>query len=165
MKADCLALVFSAALVLFACATPPSYGPATSARSIGYSDSAIETDRYRVTYRGGDQATAHDFALLRAADLTLAKGHDWFRVTNASIKEEGDSSGTSISVGGSTGSYRGRSSTGVGVGIGFPLGTSRVSEQTLEILMSSGPRPDGSNVYDAKSVSESIGAKIGGRVD
>ena len=58
MKADCLALVFSAALVLFACATPPSYGPATSARSIGYSDSAIETDRYRVTYRGGDQATA-----------------------------------------------------------------------------------------------------------
>ncbi len=145
---------------LSACATDPTYAPATGDRSSGYSDQAIEQGRYRVTYRGGDAATARDYALLRAAELTLAQGHEWFRVINTYTDEEDKRSGPSISVGGGVGSHGGHTSSGVGVGIGFPLGgSSGNAEHSLEILVGSGPKPEEPNVYDAQSIVDTIGAR------
>jgi len=158
MKPRSIVVIFFLSLLFYACASPVTYGPATGADTVGYSETAIESDRYRVTFRGGEPATAYDYALLRAAELTLAQGHDWFRVTNAFSGEEGGGrSGTGISIGGSTGSY----GSGVGVGIGFPLGgTSRIAVQTFEIILGSGPKPEGADVYDAKSVSDSMKVKM-----
>lgn len=156
------------ALLLFvtvsACATDPTYAPAKNDRSSGYSSQAIEQNRYRVTYRGGDAATARDFALLRAAELTLSQGHEWFRVINTYTDEDEERSRPSVSVGGGVGSYGGNTSSGVGVGIGFPLGgSSSRTEHSIEILIGSGPKPSEPNVYDAQSIVDTIGARTTSR--
>ena len=158
MKLHAIAVILFSSLLIHACASPVTYVPATGADSVGYSETAIESNRYRVTFRGGEPDTAYNYALLRCAELTMAQGHDWFRVTNAFSGEEGGGrSGTGISIGGATGSY----GSGVGIGIGFPLGgTSRIAMQTFEILLGSGPKPEGPDVYDAKSVSSSMRAEM-----
>ena len=155
-------VAFSGALILLAaCAGTPTYAPATEPGGIGYSETAIESDRYRVTYRGGDQALARDYALLRAADLTLAKGYDWFRVTNSSVEEDYAAGGPRVSVGGSTGTWGRHSTSGVGVGIGIPIGGTGPAVQTFEIVLGSGDKPADPDVYDARSVSQSVRARLG----
>lgn len=148
--------------LLASCAAPAVYAPAQSPNATGYSHSVIEENRYRVTYRGGDRDTAYDYALLRAAELTLAGGYDWFRVVNASGEEQsGYGSGPRVSVGGGLGTGGGRTRGGVGIGIGFPLGgSSGAAEQSLEIVMGRGAKPNDPNAYDAASVSQTIRARM-----
>jgi hypothetical protein len=150
-----------AALSLAACATAPThYGPAGPS-GIGYSELRIEPDRYRVTFQGGPGAPpeqVQDYALLRAADLALANGFDWFRVTDRTTRATGYS-GSSISVGVGGASFGRHSATGVGVGTGFPLGGGPALQASLEVLLGKGPRPPGPDVYDARGVRESIGPR------
>ena len=86
----------------------------------------------------------------------MERGAEWFEVTSSYSSDEsvGDRAPrSSVTIGGSSGSY-GRSSVGVGVGIGFPIGGSSGGKVTevLEILIGSGEKPDRPNVYDARSV-------------
>ena len=80
---------------LSACATPGTgpgtrpgptpFEPATGARLEGFSDQKIETDRYRILFQGNSRTTrqrVEDSLLLRAADLTLEQGYDWFQIVN-----------------------------------------------------------------------------------
>lgn len=138
-----------------ACATTPVYGPAKSASSEGYLSQQIEQGRHRVSYTDRDPVRARNLALLRAAEITLTEGKDWFEITNESVDFEGGgrSGGPSISVGGSAGSG-GYSGVGVGIGIGFPLGggNSGTTTQTLEIVTGAGAKPDKPEAYDARSV-------------
>ena len=146
------------ALVLAACATGPMpYGAAADAEARGYMVQPIETGRYRVSYKAVDEETARSYALLRAAELTLESGADWFHITNAYTDEETSrGGGSSVSIGGSSGSY-GRSGVGVGVGVGLPLGGGgKEATHVLEILTGSGDKPDDANAYDARSVQSSI---------
>lgn len=79
------------AFVLAACAASPPYKPAAHADASGYSEQAIESNRYRVRYTGTagmEKATVQDYALLRAAELTAQHGHDWFEVVNRDNDEE-----------------------------------------------------------------------------
>jgi hypothetical protein len=70
-------------------------------------------------------------------------------VTNTYSDEEEDRSRPSVSIGGSTGSHH----SGVGIGLGFPLGGgSSSAEHSLEFVIGDGDRPEGSMVYDAASV-------------
>ncbi len=82
MKLRLLSIV--AVLSLAACATTPTvYQPATGPGVLGYVETPIEHDRWRVSFRGAggtDIGRVGDLALRRAAELTLAKGYDWFRV-------------------------------------------------------------------------------------
>lgn len=141
--------------VLAACATTPAYGPAKSDSGEGYLSQQIEQGRHRVSYTDRDPVRARNMALLRAAEITLTEGKDWFEVTNESVDGQsgGRSGGPSISVGGSAGSG-GYSGVGVGIGIGFPLGggSSGTTTQTLEIVTGSGAKPDKPEAYDARSV-------------
>ena len=62
---------------LGACAAvgPTTYGPADN-KGFGFEESRIEQDRYRITYRGSGgmlPETVEDYAMLRAAELTLQK--------------------------------------------------------------------------------------------
>lgn len=153
------------ALLLAGCAATPSYGPAARDGAMGYTSQQIESGRFRISYTDDDPSRARDLALLRAAEVTLEAGKDWFQITNRYGEAEPvrSSSGTSVSVGGSTGSY-GRSSVGVGVGIGFPIGGSSSGKFTevLEIVTGAGDKPDDPNAYDARSVDINLRDRVTG---
>src|SRR5690606_8405179 len=101
MKQLLVAAACSAALA--ACAAAPTvYAPATGPAASGFTEYRIEPGRYRVTYRGGagaPPAQVADYALLRAAELTLADGYDWFRIADR-WREGSSDRGPQVSVGG-----------------------------------------------------------------
>lgn len=163
MKRSVLAAL--AALSLAACATAPTvYQPATGPTAIGYSEYRIEPGRYRVTFQGGSGAPPEqvmDFALMRAADLALAEGYDWFRVSDRFMQATGASRGPRISLGVGGASFGRRSAVGVGVGSGFDLGGGGygggATAATIEVFMGRGPKPPGVDVYDAHAVRRTLG--------
>ncbi|MCI4645196.1 MAG: hypothetical protein MRY64_10470 [Hyphomonadaceae bacterium] len=146
-------------LLLTACASGPEpYRAAKDDRANGYSSIAIESNRHRISYRAEDIVTAQNYALLRAAEITREHGDDWFRVVNAYTQQADpyrSGGNTSVSVGGSTGSYG--SGIGIGLGIGLGGGDNNDTIHVLEILTGSGERPVGEEVYDAYSVMSSLG--------
>ena len=108
----------AAILALGACATNVPYGPAASATAKGYMVQPIENNRIRITNRDNTMEHAQSRALRRAAEVTLEQGDDWFQIVTAftDTGELAGGGGTSVSVGGSSGSG-GYSNFGVGVGI------------------------------------------------
>ncbi|MGZ6013593.1 MAG: CC0125/CC1285 family lipoprotein [Caulobacteraceae bacterium] len=159
-----LILISLAALALSACATEPTrFQPAAGPSRVGFSEMRIEPGRYRVTFQGGPgapPAQVEDYALLHAADLAVAEGYDWFRVTERTTRETGYS-GASLSLGFGGASYGRHSATGVGVAAGgIPLSGGVSLAATLEVLMGKGPKPPNSerdgDVYDARGVQRSL---------
>ncbi|MEM8936622.1 MAG: hypothetical protein AAGC77_09470 [Pseudomonadota bacterium] len=148
-------------LFLASCAAtgPAEYGAANGG-DFGYRETQIEADRFRVVYQGSGgmpPEVVEDFALRRAAELAIAGGYDWFRVVGSNISGE-ERGGVSLGAGLGTGSY-GRN-TGVSVGVGGDLG--RVGAQDyftaqIEVLMGSGEKPDHPNIYDARSILNTVG--------
>ena len=157
-----LILPVLAALALGACATEPThFQPAGPGHTVGFSELRIEPGRYRVTFQGGPgapPAQVQDYALLRAADLAVAEGYDWFRVTERVTRQNGYS-GSSLSVGVGGASFGRHSATGVGVGTGIPLGGGPALVTSLEVLMGKGPKPGDGDVYDARGVQRSLRAR------
>ena len=157
-----LLLVAAAALSLTACATAPTvFQPAAGPRAVGYTEQRIEPGRYRITFRGGPGAPIEqvaDYALLRAADLTLADGYDWFRVLEHS-SDVRPNNGPRVSLGTGGADYGRRSSVGIGVGTSFDLGGGPSMSDTINILMGKGPKPDDRDVYDARDVRATIGPR------
>ena len=66
-------------LSLTACSSAPDYRSA-SAAGYGYSDTELGPNYHRVQFklRGKNKVKAMDYALQRAAELTLSQGYDWF---------------------------------------------------------------------------------------
>lgn len=160
MKRLVLPLLCAAALT--ACVAPATYQPATGSSGSGFSEQRIENDRYRVTFRGaGSSPQIQDYALLRASDLTLGAGYDWFDVVNR-YEDANAYSGSNVSVGTGVGSYGRHSSVGVGVGLGtYQLG-SPTRTITLEIKMGKGAKPDAPHAYDARQVAEAVRGRMNG---
>lgn len=141
------ALILLPALLVAACATSGSYGPADGPGDVGYSEQQIETNRFRVTYRAGDAIAAEDGALRRAAEVTLEEGYDYFTVVaRATDRERARSDGARVGVSGRTGGYGG----GVGIGVSVPIGgrDGRVAVR-LEIVMGKGTKLVDPDTYDA----------------
>ena len=148
----------AAALLLSACATATVYAPAATPTAVGYSEMRIQSDRYRVTFRGGSGAPAQqvrDYALRYAADVTLREGYDWFRVTDRYIDAAGGS-GATIGIGGGGASYGRSSAVGIGGGISFPVGGGPRIAETIEIVLGKGSLPPGGDAYDARELRESL---------
>lgn len=162
-----LPLIAAAGLALSACASLAPYGPQMGPGGQGYAEQRIESNRYRVSYNGvGAPGPVADFALLRAAELTLAEGYDWFEVTQRWTDGRPDSAGglrPSVGVGYGSGRYSspyGRySSSGVGVGVGLHFSGPSPTSTTLEVVMGNGETPDRPNAYDASGVRDSLGAR------
>jgi hypothetical protein len=155
------------AAALAACASTPTYSAAGSPTSAGYSETQIESNRYFVTYRApgaADAALLQDYALLRAADITLQNNHDWFWVDRRSVDEDSTrSSGPSIGVGLGGGSFGRHTGVGGSVGFNFPLGGAQGAQArsaTVEIRLGEGPKPDAPNAYDARSTSANIRSRV-----
>lgn len=110
-----------AAFALGACATATPYKPATgSINSYGYSDTRIETGKYRVGFRGNtstDRATVENYILLRAAELTRSEGLGHFLVLNED--EGGTSNFNSTGFNNGFGGFGGRGFGNGGFGGGF----------------------------------------------
>jgi hypothetical protein len=62
------------------CATGRSYHARESLWGLGYSETMVATDSWRVMYRGYSipEAQAADYALLRASELMLSSGFPYF---------------------------------------------------------------------------------------
>lgn len=161
MKQLLVAAACSAALA--ACAAAPTvYAPATGPAASGFTEYRIEPGRYRVTYRGGagaPPAQVADYALLRAAELTLADGYDWFRIADR-WREGSPDRGPQVSVGGGSASFGRRSGVGVGVGTSFSLGGGPQLAETLEVVMGKGAAPRGADAYDARALQREIGPRV-----
>lgn len=150
-----LALLF-AALALAGCETTAAYGPAATPGRVGYFDQQIEPERYRVSYHGPSgmsPAEAQDLAMLRAAEVTLERGYDWFRV----VDRFGDRAAAttprfSLGVGGT--SFGRNSAVGVGTSTGF--GGQATYIANLEILLGRGEKPASFDAYDARQVAQAI---------
>jgi len=149
------------ALALSACATAvgTSYAPAGK-NGYGYSETRIEEGRYRISFAGDGATpveTVEDYALLRAADLALEGGYDWFRVIGRSVEED-EKGGVGIGAG------LGGGGRNVGVGVGGNLGTvgaRKFYTARLEVIFGRGDKPaDAQNTYDARSLAEAIRARI-----
>lgn len=150
-----------AALALAACTTPTVYAPANpaSAKSVGFSEYKIENNRYRVTFQGGAGAPYRqvaDYALLRAAEVTIRDGYDWFQVVNQFGGPTDRGGGSSVSVGTGTGSYGRHTSFGLGVGTSFDLSGGPAFSHTIEILEGRGPKPASPDVYDARALAAAL---------
>lgn len=152
-----------AALSLAACATAPTlYQPAAGPQGVGYSEYRIEPGRYRVTFRGGPGAPPQqvmDYALVRAADLAISEGYDWFRVADRFTEGRPDR-GPRVGVGVGGGDYGYRSGVSLGVGTTFNLGGGPSLSTTIEVVMGRGERPRGADVYDAKALRRTLGERI-----
>lgn len=158
-------IIAAAALSLAACATPTVYAPSTGApTSVGFSDYRIETGRYRVTYTGGGgapMAQVADYALLRAAEVSLRDGYDWFRVVDRQDRTLGAGSGglprVSVGIGSGGGGWGRRSGVSVGVGTSFDLSGGPAFSRMLEVMAGKGPVPKDRDVYDARDIVRVIG--------
>jgi hypothetical protein len=106
-------------------------------------------------------AQVADYALLRAADLTLADGYDWFRVVDRYAAQSGGGGGPQLSVGAGGGSGGYRSGVGVGVGTSFDLSGGPALTQIIEIIMGKGAPPPSAKgeVYNAADVRRTIGGR------
>jgi hypothetical protein len=150
-----LVLSALAAASLTACVTPTVYQRAAGPGAVGYSEYRIEPGRYRVFFLGGSSAPPDqvmDFALRRAAELTLAQGFDWFSVADRYVQGVGGSYGPQIGLGVGGANFGGRTAVGGSVSTGFNLGGGPQLQATVEIMMGRGPMPPGLNVYNAHAV-------------
>jgi len=157
-----LILCLAAAASLAACATPPTlYQPALNHDAVGYSEYRIEPGRYRITFRGGPGAPPQqvsDYALRRAADLAIADGYDWFRVSDRFMQGRPDN-GPRVSFGVGGASFGRRSAVGLGVSNGMSLGGGPSVASTIEVIMGKGERPRGGDVYDARALRQNLGQR------
>lgn len=160
-------VVVAAFLVLAACATAPAYAPAAGPAAAGYSETQIESNRYFVTYRASgsaDTALLQDFAMLRAAELTVQNGRDWFWVDRRTFDDQRmQHTGPSIGVGIGAGNWGRHSGVNVGVGVNIPIGgqnVTRARAATVEIRLGDGAKPDDPNAYDAHALSANLRARL-----
>jgi len=89
-----LAVTLSGA-ALAACETATPYQPLSSknAQSGGYTETRIDTNRWRVTFQGNSltsRGTVENYLLYHAAELTLSQGFDWFETTDRSTDKQTD---------------------------------------------------------------------------
>ncbi len=158
-----LTLSALAALSLAACATEPTrFQPASGPQAVGFSEMRIEPGRYRVSFHGGPGAPpgqVQDYALLRTADLALADGYDWFRITERSTRQTGYS-GSSLSLGVGGVSFGRHSAVASSFSTGVPLSGGPSLTTTLEVMMGKGPKPPEGDVYDARGVRQAIGPRV-----
>jgi hypothetical protein len=149
-------------LLLAACASAPTVyrAQAGAPNDVGYSEYRLEAGRYRVTFQGGpgaSEAQIADYALLRAAELALQDGYDWFRIADRSTTGSGYNRGPQFSVGGGSASFGRRSSVGLGVGTSFNLGQGPAFSRSIEVVFGKGAPPRDRDVYDARDVVKNVG--------
>lgn len=141
-------------VALGACTTAPTAYQAANG-GFGYDEQQIEDNRYRVSFAGNEatpRQTVENMLLYRAAELTLARGDDYFTVVDRGLEASGGGGGrVSPAVGVGVGSG-GSTSFGVGLSTifgGYGGGAARYTAYA-DILTFPGTKPaDDPQSYDA----------------
>ncbi|MGS2719040.1 CC0125/CC1285 family lipoprotein [Paraglaciecola aestuariivivens] len=155
---------------LLGCASsqPTAYQQAMGDNEFGYTETRLTDSVYRIDFVGNrhsDEARIKDYAMLRAAELTLQKGHDWFVILDSDTKREVKSR-PSTTVQASTQDRVVQKcgllgcSTYVSPGYtGVAIETQKVDGKVstrLQISMGSGEAQNPSTAFDAKQLAENM---------
>lgn len=145
MKKLVLAACFAA--LVSACASyGPAYQRASGPYDTGYFDQRLDENHFRVQYRSerADPRLAQDFAIRRAAELTLQQDYEWFQIlSRSSAFDDGVFDRYN-----SMQYYNDEYSRP-------PRYDSRYDDDAvavIEILMGYNPPPRSANIYDARRV-------------
>lgn len=161
-----LKLIHTVPVLLFlaACASPTPYAPLFD--RYGYAEQQIEDNRYRVTFTGNTvtaKETVETYLLYRAAELTRARGYDYFELTDRDT-EKSTRYLSNYTTFGHFRSRHDRFGLSHSAGPGFVTGTSRPIteyEATATILLFRGRKPDEkAQAYDARDVLNRLGPTI-----
>ena len=169
---------FALILVMFAlgaCASNPKYVPADDAGDYGHYSTKLDENRYRIVFNGRGTTslnTTRDYALLRAAELTMQEGNDWFRIVDRETYTDRQVVEPAVGVAYQRAYYVEQSCGLLACSrtvrprdfAYMQVDTSRpktVHSHSLEIVMGSGPMPaDSGNYYDASEVARSLWASM-----
>lgn len=156
------AAIMAVIVGLSACASSTPYGPTTTSNGYGFSEQRIESNRYRVTFRGNSLTSreqVENYLLYRAAELTLQDGYDYFTM----VKDDTEKSTSYRNVGAPNYLYYGRGRPFPYYGYGFGWGPDEfdVRETTrytaiAYILMGKGPKPNDPASYSAADVQANL---------
>jgi len=142
-------------LGLAACASGPTkYQSALSSSELGFSETQIQNDRFRVSYLAKSEQEASDFALLRAAEIAQDQGYSHFEILKNNNRAQRQS-GPKPSIG------LGR--VGLGGGVGPSIGLGRVNlggdksnvRQNLDIKLLNNVQSS-ADIYDAAEVIKNL---------
>lgn len=177
MRVSTLCTVLLSAL-LVACSSATQYQAAEKRGAYGYTETQLGKDRYRITFTGNsltDKETVNDYALLRAAELTLQEGYDWFHLvtrdnesksrTSTSVSGVSDFGGTRVFqrcglISCDTVVYDSPSRLSGGVA----SSTTRTSYQSsIEIKLGNDPMPNDAEAYDAQELASTLRRWMGQR--
>src|SRR6185437_6045800 len=155
-------------LMAAACQTPTPYGPATRPNGDGYTTQQIESNRFRVSFKGNsltNRQTVDTYMLYRAAEVTLQNGGDYFIVVNKDVDKNTayENYGDDLAWGWG-GGWGWRHGWGGGAGFGGGMDYSRPipnSDAIADIVTYRGPKPAANpNAYDAREVMNAVGPSI-----
>ncbi|MFT4764080.1 MAG: hypothetical protein ACI9OH_001173 [Oleispira sp.] len=142
--------------LLQACASYSPYHPASN-RGYGYSETQLSDTQYRIDFKAREieRGKAVNYAMLRAAELTLEKGFDWFEVVDRQSDKKQPRMSSGIGFGIAQHQSMGARSS---FGMGFEFGDRDRSEADvlLEIIMGKGVRPDVKQVYSANTLAKNL---------
>lgn len=168
-------LAVTAALALSACATATPYGPAGQGSRYGYSDMRVDENRFRVAFAGNSVTSREQVEmalLLRAAEVTLESGHDWFATVNRATDRDVRYRASpdpfyydrySPFWGPSWRYYRRGFWSPWYDPFGPDLDIREIDryEATAEIVVGDGPKPAGDpNAFDAREVIQNLGPRV-----
>jgi hypothetical protein len=151
-------LIISIACIflLQACASYSPYQPAGN-QGYGYRQTQLSDTQYRIDFKGRDmeRGEAVNYSMLRAAELTLEKGYDWFEVVNRESDTTKPRASTGIGFGISQHRFTNPlNSFNMGVAVG---GNNRdQADVLLEINMGKGVRPEVKQVYSARELATNL---------
>lgn len=163
-----LLVTTAALLTLTACASSSNYQEARSEQSDGYSEQVIEANRYRIQYRLDEDhvGKAQDYAMLRAAELTMENGFETFEVVGRSsdVSSETETSPNIETTYNRTitrdcGLLGCATSSSPAFGTEIRSGTTRTDQETvvtLEIVLSDDDASMRSSHYDASEVAANV---------
>ncbi len=182
-----LAVLLAGAALVAGCATGTPYqaqvsrGPVTG----GYTDTQVEPDRLRIAFAGNtltSRETVEVALLYRAAELTLARGYDWFeladRVTDRKTYASAVGGYGGMAAFGGWGhgfghgwghgfGHVGLHGFGPGGGLysawgsGLDVRTAERFTATAEILLRRGAKPAGDpRAFDARAVQQNLEPRI-----
>jgi len=168
------AIAAAALLALAACTTPTPYQPLATGTPVsgGYADQTLDDTHFRVSFSGNDMTSREQvetYMLYRAAELTIAKGYDWFEMVERHTQNNGEAYIEPYGPWGywrPTWGFHGHRGWYYGGFWGDPWYDATIEridryEATADVVVGRGPKtPGDARAFDARQVIANLEAKI-----